>query len=143
MTLNLSIPKAPSSSQLVWYVYVGDFNSGRIERHNVFDHVRVMDDLKKAARKYRDSERELFDEELRRDLMYYYWSKCEWEVVVDHWPPASEHVSDKYRPEKVDVYEQVMMNWHVFEPYVWSKRSVLRRREKDNRADSPEQIPTA
>jgi len=128
---------------LEWNVYVCDFNSGKIERHNVFDHTGVMDDLRKAARKYRDSERELFDEDMRRTMLYYYWSKCEWEVVIDHWPtPTSEKARAKYRPEKVDVYEQVMMNWHVFEAYVWSKRSVLRRREKDNRADSPEQIPT-
>ena len=110
---------------LVWNVYVGNFNSGRIEVHNVFDHFRVWQDLCKAARKYKDSERPLFEEEVRKTMMYYYWSKCEWEVIIDHWPH-----SDRRKDLKVDVYDQLRLNWRIFCDYLWENRAVLRRREK-------------
>ncbi len=110
---------------LVWNVYVGNFNSGRIEVHNVFDHWRLWQDLCKAAQKYKDSERPLFEEEARKTMMYYYWGKCEWEVVIDHCPH-----SDRRKDLKVDVYDQVRLNWGVFMDYLWENRAVLRRREK-------------
>ena len=110
---------------LVWNVYVSNFNTGKIETHNVFDHWRVWEDLCKAARKYRDSERPLFEEEVRKTMMYYYWSKCEWEVIIDHWPR-----NERMRDEKVDVYDQVRLNWGIFLDYLWANRAVLRRREK-------------
>lgn len=109
---------------LEWNVYISNFNGKRIEQHNVFDHGGVMESLKKAARKYRDRERELFEEELRRTIMYYYWSKCEWEIILSHWPPRQDA-----REEKIDVYDQVMLNWDVFREYVWKNRAELRRKE--------------
>ena len=89
-----------------------------------------------------------FAEELRRSLFYYFGSKCEWEVVITSWVPhitiseldrlnaEREETLKKYNRnpyslyvnpevgEKVDVYEQVRLNWNVFVDYVWShKRS--------------------
>ena len=108
-----------------WNVYVGGFNSREIEVDNVFDHPGVMQDIKKAARKYKDSERDKFEEELRTTLMYHFWSKCEWEIIIDHWP---QH--EGWNDKKVDVYEQVRLNWPIFCDYVWAHRAELRRREK-------------
>lgn len=112
-----------------WNVFVGDFNHGVIRTHNVFDHDGVMFDLCKAARKYKDDQCEEFIEAMRRSLMYYYWSKCEWEVVIDHWPH-----SDRRKPRTVDVWQQIDLNWGAFCDYVWSHRAELRRREKKNGA---------
>lgn len=109
---------------LEWNVYMEDFSNKRIKTHNVFAHTGFLADLKKEARKYRDRERELFEERLRRILMYYYWSKCEWEIVLSDWPP-----SDRFNKEKVDVYDQVMLNWDAFRDYVWRNRAELRRKE--------------
>ena len=109
---------------LVWNVYVGDFNCGTIETHNIFAHYRFMDDLIKNARKHRNSERAEFEEQMRRDLQYYYWSKCEWEVVIDHWPPR-----DRAKAIKVDVYDQIRLNWDRFCDYVWEHKADLRRRK--------------
>ena len=116
-------------AKLEWYVYVSDFNSGRIEKHNVFDHWRFMEDLVKAARKYKDREREQFEEKLRFYLMYYYWSKCEWEIIIDHFPPSEN--KERYRPVKIDVWDQIESNWRPFCDYVWAHRADLRRREKN------------
>ena len=107
---------------LVWNVYVGNFNSGLIESHNVFDHWRFLEDCRKNAKK-NGGDKDAFAEQLRRDLMYYYWSKCEWEIIIDHWPHC-----DRFRDEKVDVYDQVRLNWDKFVDYVWQNIGELKKK---------------
>ena len=104
---------------LTWNVYVGDFNSRVIERHNVFDHWKFREDCIEN-RKKNGKNREAFVERLKRDLMYYYWSKCEWEVIVSHWPSGKN-----FRDEKIDVYDQVRLNWDHFADYVWNHKEDL------------------
>lgn len=107
-------------SKLYWGVYRESFNGGReIEEYNIFDHGGFMQDVKELARKRLNKEQ--FCERLRRSLLYYYWSKCEWEVVISQWPP-----SERYKSRKVDVYSQVMLNWDVFCEYVWKHRKELK-----------------
>lgn len=104
---------------LTWNVYVGDFNRGKIVVHNIFDHYSVMEDLRKAVKKY-SKDRKIFAEEVRKSLMYYYWSKCEWEVVIDHWPPRKDKDGIK-----VDVYDQIRLNWEPFLDYLWNHKEEL------------------
>ena len=70
---------------LTWNVYVGDFNTGKIELYNIFNHYSFYNDCVKAKKKFKD-DKEGFAEEVRRDLHYYFLAKCEWEVVLQHWP---------------------------------------------------------
>ena len=109
---------------LVWNVYIGDFNARKIVVHNVFEHWGFLDDCKKAARKYA-KDREAFEKEVRSSLRCWYWSKCEWEITLHHWPPH-----ESFRSRKVDVAEQVELNWPQFADYIWSHAVDLRRREK-------------
>ena len=130
--------------KLEWNVYIGDFNSRKIETHNIFNHGRFLEDVKKALKKY--DNRKDFEEEILKSLMYFYWAKSEWEIVLTSWVPHitkeefdrlkfenekfyNEHGHYPYcmlvNPdvyEKVDVYSQVMMNWNVFIDYLWSKK---------------------
>ena len=117
-----------TDAPLQWWVMVSDLNAGRIVLHNVFDHYGFMRDIKKAARKFKDAQHDEFIDQLRRELFYYYCSKCEWEVIVDHWPPSAD--KQRYQPVKIDVYDQVMMNWDLFCDYVWSHKADLRRRDE-------------
>ena len=132
--------------KLEWNVYTEDINSRKIKVFNIFDHGRFLEDVKKALKKFDNKEE--FAEEVKKSLGYYYWSKCEWEVVITSWPPhiamseldrlnteCEEHIKkyDRepyrlcYNPdvgEKIDVYEQIQLNWNHFIDYVWShKRS--------------------
>ena len=107
---------------LEWYVYVGNFNSRNIETHNIFDNSRFVEDCRKAAKKFKD-DKAAFAEEARRSLMYFYWSKCEWEVIISHWPPAKG-----FDGSKVDVYSQVMLNWERFVDYLWENRKELKKK---------------
>ena len=103
---------------LVWNVYTENFNERRIEIDNIFDHSGFYDDCVKAAKKYK--EKDTFAEEVRRSLMYYFWSKCEWEIVLTAWPPR-----DDFNDEKIDVYDQVRLNWDAFIDYLWDNRGAL------------------
>lgn len=144
---------------LCWNVYRSRYDK-KIEPFNVFDHSGFYGDCVKAKKKYKD--KESFSEEVRKSLLYYFWAKCEWEIVLERWPDGewgefrttmksgemkkllkaedSWHSDDinvviKVFPErddcwrKVDVYEQVMNNWHVFVDYLWEHRNELKARD--------------
>lgn len=108
-----------ANKNLVWNTYREDFNRRRIVEFNLFDHYMFYDDCRKAAMAYRDNF-ELFQNEIRKSLAYYFWSKCEHEIIISDWPP-----SDNFQGKKVSVYDQVMMNWEHFIKYLWEHRKIL------------------
>lgn len=105
---------------LTWNVYVYNFNHKKIEVHNIFDHSRFVEDCQKACKKYGDN-KELFEDYIRGSLMYYYWSKCEWEIQLAPWP----YHEGRDEMEKIDVYMQVELNWDHFIDYVWDSKKEL------------------
>lgn len=110
-------------SELKWNVFIGDFNHKDINTYNIFNHGTFKDECDKAWKKYKRN-RPKFEEEIKKILAYYFWSKCEWEVIIQHWPP-----SERYEDRKVDVYEQVMINWGIFINYVWNTYSERRKHQ--------------
>lgn len=129
---------------LEWNVYYHDFNKRSIERFNVFRHGRFLEDVKNDLKNCKTMEE--FAENLLRHLRYYYWGKAEWEVVITSWVPhitvseldrinaERERTLKEYDREpyslyinpdvgaKVDIYEQIMLNWGIFVDYIWSHR---------------------
>ena len=105
---------------LVWNVYYEDFNRRCISTYNIFKHTGFYEDCQKAAKQ---ATKDGFREAVRRSLMYYFWSKCEWEIILTCWPPKREDRS--FEDEKIDVYDQVMLNFDRFIDYLWSNRGVL------------------
>ena len=101
---------------LCWNVYVCDPN-GRINLHNVFDHFRFMESLIKNYSENKDDPKKFY-KELREDLVYFYWCKFEWEILIDG-------LSKYSRQEKIGVYSQVTANWSQFCEYVWAHRKFL------------------
>ena len=117
---------------LSWNVFFGDFNHADIETYDIFRHASFLEDCRKLVKKFDQTmkkdgvfSREDFAKELRRELMYYFWSKCEWGIVITHWPP-----SERFRERKVDAFEQIQLNYDVFVDYVWSHREELIRCRK-------------
>lgn len=80
-----------------------------LDKHNV-DYSKLNKLFKQHA--YRDIAFAAYEQILDRECMYYYWSKCEWEVIVSAWPPRDG--SDK----KIDVYSQLKANWDLFKNIV-------------------------
>lgn len=109
---------------------------------NIFDHYSFMESVRKLLKK--PMSKEEFSELLRREVLYYYWSKAEWELVITNTQPHIDSkelnrlITDCYLKrtvaeppllfshvnlsdaEKIDVYEQVRLNWDEFVDYVWS-----------------------
>ncbi len=104
---------------LTWKVYCEEFNKGEIREVNIFDHRTFCECCKQHAKKFKD-DKEAFAEAVRKDLMYYFWSKCEWEIILSAWPPRKN-----FRESKIDVYDQVMLNWNVFIDWLWEHKKEL------------------
>lgn len=132
------------SKKLEWYVYRRNINADKIEKFNVFDHSGFRKDVEAIMTghpvwTYGDSS---LSEQLRHTAMYYFWSKCEHEVVITSWPPYVEKTEvdrlnnefAKYEElwgrscardnvrltvaEKIDIYDQLMLNWDAFVKYM-------------------------
>lgn len=108
--------------EMHWRVFVENFNRKRIEEYDIFEHHGFAEDVRKAYSKHRN-DFDAFAEKVRGSLFYYYCSKCEWEIVVSSWLEIN-----RVPERKVDVYEQVMLNWDVFIEYVWTRCHERKRR---------------
>lgn len=75
------------------------------------------------AKKIKDKEE--FAQKLRSELMYNFWSKFEYEIIIGPWGSFQDT-----REIKVDIYDQVMINWDRFLDYVWENRHLLKGEEK-------------
>lgn len=130
---------------MIWNVFIQRVNTRKIEPYNIFEHISFKKDVEVALATAKDKAE--FAEKLKRELRYYFWSKCEWEVIITDWPThvSVEEVArldkeildyvDKWGKKpyslsvnlpvasKVDVYDQVMLNWEVFVDYVWNLRN--------------------
>ena len=141
---------------LEWNVFYHSINSNKITTFNIFDHWKFNEDVQKSLKKFKDKDE--FAEQLRRDLMYYFWSKYEHEVVITSFPPyIKTNELDRLNDErnlcreknkrdpiclsvdletgaKIDIYAQVMNNWDIFLDYVWNSKK--RRKKVNENADS-------
>lgn len=57
---------------------------------------------------------EEFKEKVKSSTMYYYWCKCEWEILIAPWVGDFDKES-----VKIDVYKQLEMNWDHYIKYLW------------------------
>ncbi len=103
---------------LEWNVIVHDINQDKMRVYNVFDHGGFRDDVAKYIKQRKS--REEFSELVRKSLLYYFWSKCEWEILIKPWCGSRDQ-----KEEKVDVYWQVMNNWERFIDYIWSNKKSI------------------
>lgn len=102
---------------LCWNVYIGDFNKREIIRYNIFDNWSFYDACLKAKKKFKE-DKEGFADEVKRWLSYLFRSKCEWEIILDHWPNGewSELRQKMTVKEMVDMYKAAGKNvetWRI------------------------------
>lgn len=104
-----------------WNVIRYDCNGRKIGFFNIFSHGGFIKDVEElfADSSLNDSE---FEEKLRRSLQYYFWSRCEYEVIVSSWPRGDVD-------RKIDFFDQVMANWRHFLKYVKECRETYRQQE--------------
>ena len=129
--------------EVIYNVYNHNVNSREIELYNVFRNSRFYDGVCDAIKKYKkDKNFQEFKEEVRHQVMYSFWSKAEYEVVITSWPPyinvedidklkaeVEEH-DRKWKTkqlrinvnptvgEKIDISDQILMNFDIFIDYI-------------------------
>ena len=94
-----------------WHVYYHDFNAQKIIKWNIFNHSSFREEVKTLLND--NSIKTEFSEKLRKSLMYYFWSKCEYEIILSPWAGRADDI-------KIDIYDQIIMNFNRFVDYVWS-----------------------
>lgn len=95
-----------------WNVFYYSINARKITTMNIFDHCGFRADVENALKKFESKEE--FAKELKSSLMYCFWCKSEYEIIIS--PFGCALGVDNL---KVDIYTQVMNNWGIFLDYVW------------------------
>lgn len=108
-----------------WNVFYHNVNTQKIEAFDIFKHGRFNEDVQKNLKKFKDKSE--FAKALKSDLMYYFWCKSEYEIIISPWCGGRET-----KDIKVDIYTQVMNNWDVFLDYCWNSK---KRRKKEEEVE--------
>lgn len=102
--------------KMVWNVFLYDERRDSRytpEKFNIFQNCS----FKKAVEELfsiPEQTREQITSEIRRLAMWQFWSRCQYEFILLSWPPR-----DGEQGYKMDVFEQLEMNWERFIDYVW------------------------
>lgn len=111
-------------AKLVWNVYYHDFNADEIKVYNIFKHGKLVEYIKKHKKQCQTKEE--FAEKVRRELFYYFGSKCEWETIITNkegkiiitpWVGRKENVS-------LNVTDNTDFDWHGFCKWIAEERYV-------------------
>lgn len=98
----------------VWNVYMEDFNERIIKVFNVFQHYTFYNELAMLIKKWRrDKDTAALEKEVRSWAMYCFWSKCEYEISLVSWINR-----ERAKEMKIDIYDQLMLNWDSFFKYI-------------------------
>lgn len=124
--------------KLSWNVFICGFNKKEIENWNVFNHSGFTTDMIKCLKDCKDKLE--FTAELKRDIMYYFGYKVEYETfITEPFPHVTKKEIDRLVAEdvrycahveleqgkKIDVYQQIMMNYQHFVNYLWNNREEI------------------
>ena len=100
---------------MVWNVFYHNINADKIEIYNIFDHPSFRNGVDRAFKQCKTKEE--FVERIHIELYRHFGAKAEWEVVVRPWCGSRSNDS-----VKIDVRDQVMLNWNTFIDYLWGQR---------------------
>ena len=83
-------------------VIIEDFNNKKFIPYDIMPYLR---------KQYKEGNKKLklkseFEKFIRDESMYQFWGRCEYEIMVEAWP-CKDH------SEKIDVFDQIMMNIDV------------------------------
>ena len=104
---------------LEWNVIKYNINDKKLVKFNIFDHSRFYEDLKKLLEQHK--EKDQFAEELKKDLMYYFWCKAEYEVLI-----SGLFSKNPNETEKIDIYDQIALNYDRFVNYIWDNKKEVK-----------------
>lgn len=132
--------------KLSWNVF--RYNGKDIETFNIFNHSSFYKEVIGITKKYSQSKK-VFADKIINVLYYYFWCKCEHEIILTSFPTyvsdeglkKMEADRDKYLQDygrcnfvhpyldtelKVDIYTQVMVNRVHFIDYLWNHKEEIK-----------------
>ena len=102
-----------------WNVLLKDSESARFKPYNIFDYDAFRISIEELFKKQHPKDRFLL--ELERETDYFFRAQIEWEMLF---PPMNIAKHSKYNAlawHKIDVYEQLRVNWERFADYMWAE----------------------
>lgn len=119
---------AKKTNKLLSYnVWIWNINHDALEQYDVVP--RFVESIKRYIKpKDRPQTKKDLEKILESDAHYYFWSKCEYEMVIHGWPTREND-------QKVDVYGQLQLNWPIFVDFFWEqvyKPMFLKKGSKKN-----------
>lgn len=135
-----------TKKKLSWYVF--NEENGKIIPVDIFQYNWVfLVDLVNIKKKYKDDFVK-FADATRSALQHQYWSRSQYETIITSWPPyidgeeldrLNKEREDRlskgyafYRESvgleyayKIDIYDQIMLNWDVFIKYLWDNKRLI------------------
>lgn len=121
-------------ASLEWFVIRFDQNKEKMYDYNIFQHRSFCEIVKNTFELYKNDP-VAFKDNLRKCVLYFFWAKCEYEIILSEWPPRGD---GKNRSEKIDIYKQVVKNFALFADYVWTSlksKSILTESVKPERVE--------
>ncbi len=90
-------------------VWVHDMNKRTMEPFNVFKHRSFYKYCMKAYKEFdKDKDYKKFSEQLKKEARCYFWCKAEHEITI------TPYVGGNGEERKIDIYDQLEMNWDLF-----------------------------
>ena len=94
-------------------VWIWDFNHDALESYDVVP--RFVESIRQYTKpKNLPKTKEALNEILESNVRYSFWSKCEYEMIIHGWP-------EQNNDQKVDVYQQLKLNWPIFLDFFWEQ----------------------
>ena len=106
---------------LKYNVWIYNINRRKMEVFNVFEHYSFLKGIKNILleKNFLCSSIEDFSSQLKKEVLYYFWSRAEWEIVIQPW--CNCHDIEK-AAEKIDICDQLIINWDIFVKYIWDNK---------------------
>ena len=113
-----------------WNVWNWDFNHDQLETYDVG--YRFIAAVEHERPSFLPTTYAELNDYLLAEARYCFWAKCEYEMIVTGWPQQKNE-------KKVDIYEQLRLNWdrfvkafwdEVYEPYYLKKALKAADRKK-------------
>lgn len=89
-------------------VLIWDINRDELTHYDIIPYLlrQYNETRKMSSYKETPKTREEFREFIKKEAMYQWWSRCEYEILVSDWPKHGKEI-------KIDVYYQVLMNLDI------------------------------
>lgn len=110
--------------KLEWNVmnYEHSWSKGEVREPEAFNVFSTISFSKNFYELRKIEDRKEFEEKLERAVMYTYWGRCEYEMMTLPWPCPDQPADITNEAKKIDVYQQIKLNWDRFADYCWENR---------------------